>query len=542
MIKVKELKKEVAIPRSSNVEYLELSAGMGKTYTTLKWIVEEEIPKGNKWIYVGKNVELLGESELLVKVFDDKVNTDSVHYENTKGKVLHGIISVLESKTHPDILFICHESFCNLARANREELLVGWNIIVDEVLEVFSLHECRREKSQDTLFPNMVSLSSKHNMYTAIESKGFMNKMAKDSNYSSFGSKLTKVLYCLGNDAMAYVRESSKDTRTYTTYDIVHVNKVFGVVGRVIMLGARIKDTLHCRFMEKQGVVFKPFTEVVPHRSKYLNQERVSIYYLTSEKRKQGCTQTLLETAYSFSKGKEVSKKDYFNLPNGVDDLGGDYKLVYQEFIERACTLLGKDFIYTVNYIPFTKNYRDVSIDGVPRGRSVPYACHGLNHLQDYTKALCLFCYKPSTDNKGVLSFLSLLLKYPELEEDFIDEKFRESSYQLCTRSKLRDFSDIDSAITFVVPDLSVAEYIKKHHIPDCNIKDELVLYIPDKRENNGGHNIGFAGEHLKGNSAGKKAYGRFKSKFIKDNDIEPTDEESLVWLTNRNIKRGNDR
>tara|TARA_R110000850_G_C9960860_1_gene464401 strand:- start:107 stop:1711 length:1605 start_codon:yes stop_codon:yes gene_type:complete len=519
------------------IEYLELSAGMGKTYTTLKWIVADEIPKGSKWLYVGKNIELLGESELLVKSFNKDVVTDSLHTNNCSG-VLTSIITLLEGNVLPDILFICHQSLINIIKAGREELLSGWSILVDEVLEVFSIEDCKREKSQDTLFTNMVCLSEKHNMYTAIDGKSFMDKMAKDANYSSFGSSLNKILRCIDKGSRVYIRDSSRDTRVYTTYDVVPMKRVVSTVDRFIMLGARVKDTLHCRFMEKQGVSFIPFKGAIPLRDKYLNQSRVSIYYLTSEKRIRGCTSTLLETAYSYNKGKVVSKKDYRNLPNGVDDLGGDYKLVYQEYIERACDLLGKDFIYTVNYIPFTKNYKDVSMDGFPRGRAVPYACHGLNHLQHYSKALCLFCYKPSVDNKGILSFLSLMMDYPEIEEDFIDEKYRESSYQLCTRSKLRDFSDVQSEITFVVPDKSVAEYIKSYHIPDCNILDDLVLYIPDKRENNGGSNRGFAGTHLKGDTAAQRAYGRYKKKYIKDSDKEPTTEESLSWLKLRNDKR----
>lgn len=531
-------KKEII--QNNTIEYLELSAGMGKTYTTLKWVVEDEVPKGNKWLYVGKNVELLGESESLVKSFDSTIVTDSVHYENTKGKVLDNILSVLDSDTHPDILFICHESLINLIRAGREDTLSGWSVLVDEILEVFSIADCKREKEHDTLFPNMVCLSEQHNMYTTVDGKSFMERMAKDANYSSFGNSLTKVLRCIGNGARVYIRDSSKETRTYTTYDIIPVKKLANTASRFIMLGARIKDTINCRFMEKQGITFKPFLDVVPERSEYINQERVSIYYLTSEKRRRGCTQTLLETAYSYTKGKEVSKKGYCNLPNGIDDLGGDYKLVYQEYVERACDLLGKDFIYTVNYVPYTKVYKDVSVDGLPRGTSVPYACHGWNHLKDYNKALCLFCYKPSVDNKGILSFLSLMLNYPELEYDFVDEKFCESSYQLCTRSRLRDFTDTISDITFVVPDKRVAEYIKKHHIPNCSIKSDLVLYIPDKRENNGGHNIGFAGRYFKGDSAGKRAYGRYKNKFIKDNEREPTEEESLKWLEIRNNKRKN--
>ena len=85
--------------------------------------------------------------------------------------------------------------------------------------------------------------------------------------------------------------------------------------------------------------------------------------------------------------------------------------------------------------------------------------------------------------------------------------------------------------------------YHRMYHCTSLTEKERLRLAmetIPDKRENNGGGNKGFAGRCLKGDSAGQRAYGRYKKKYIKDNDKEPTEEESLSWLEIRNNKKGN--
>jgi hypothetical protein len=347
---------------------------------------------------------------------------------------------------------------------------------------------------------------------------------------------MTSLLANIQDNPIAHIADHGEKSRKYCTFGLINISDIIESADRFIQLGAKICGTLNYELMTRQGIEFKEFTDVTPTRPDYLNQERVTIYYLTSEQRKNGCTSGLLDKAYSQNKDNQIDKEDYMHLPYGIDSLGGDYKTVYQEYVERACGLLGKDFIYTVNYKFYgSDEYREVAVDGIPFGQSVPYACHGLNHLSSYDKALSLFCFKPSPSDRKILTYVGEHFEYPNIIKGYIEERMYSASYQLCTRSKLRDFSETTCPITFVVPDIHVANYIKDNHIPDCVVKDDLTLYVPDRR---GGHNIGFAGRVLKGDGGAKRAYSRFKIKFDKDTGREPTEEESYKWLTNRKEKQ----
>jgi hypothetical protein len=521
---------------SNNViEYLEVSAGRGKTYSTIKWIVEEQIPRGEKWVYIAPSKELINETASLVfsRGYEDFVVITDDYY---KQGVMKNTLEIL-SEEGSSLYLITHANLDNILLSDNSFVFEGFNILIDELPNVFNMHDYTLNTKIDFLKGRLVEKEGFDGVYGLKQSKGMLEALVEDSKKNS-SPKITGFAKALLRSDVVVSRKN-KDSTVYQTYVVTDYQDFVGGAKRVVVLGAKVVGTLFSDLLERQGVLFKPFEDVVIQRPPYINQERVRIYYLTDENVKNGCTSSVLNSAYNIKTGKKLSYSEYRHLPNGVEDLGDGWINVYQEYVDRACNLLGKDFVYTVNYKRFTKEYKDVKYGGEDYGYCVPYGCHGLNKYSHLTKALSLFCYKPSPLHTVLLSHLAVIWDYVNIKDRYVDLKMNEASLQLCTRTKLRDYSDTDSNITFVVPDINVATYIRDFHIPDCVIDNSIALYIPDNRQSNGGHNKSSLIEDLNLPEKDRKKFNNWKSYFRKTKEREPTEEECLVKL-NKLIEREN--
>lgn len=507
------------------IEYLELSAGMGKTYTTIKWIVEDQIPNGKRWVYIAPSKELINETVNLLEELgcEDYLPITDEYY--SKG-VMSNTIELMCSMEHVDIFLITHANFENLIQGGNEFIFDGFNVVIDELPNVFEMHDISFGNKTDVLKDRLVLLEGFDGVYTVSKSKTVLKQLQEDGKrnnsikMNSFARGLSKTGVVIKEDYSEYSK--------YQTYNIIDYTEFMESCDRVILLGAKISGTLVSGLLERQSIVFKRFEDVVLSRTEYLNQERVRIYYLTDEKVKGGCTSSMLTSAYNLKTGKKLNYKQYKHLPNGIDDLDEGFVNVYQEYVNRACELLGQDFLYTVNYIPKTKTYKDVEYNGIPYGVCIPYGCHGLNKYSHYTKALSLFCYKPSPVQRKLLEYLKECFDFQDIEEKYVDLKMREASLQMVTRTAIRDFNNVKQDITFVVPDISVAKYIKDYHIPNCIVDNSLALYIPDSRVDNGGSNKNYLVDMY--NITGKtlKAFNNYKYNFRKSKGVEPTEEQCI--------------
>ena len=475
-----EKEKQVCDNNCKSIEYLELSAGMGKTYSTLKWIVEVEIPKGVKWVYIVPSKVLA--SEIINTL--DCFGCNSYHLitdeQYSKQGVMKATLEILCEDESSDIFIITHANWNNILDSKEEWVFEGFSVVVDEVPEVFEMDSIKISNQTDILKERLKDVGD--GVYSLPKSKGFIEALKKDGMYS--GSRHQQIFYQSLLSSGVVTREVRSDKTVYETFRIREYSPVLSIVSRLIFLGAKITNTLTSGLLERQGISFTPFCCVSPERKEYINQERVSIYYLTDEKLTSGCSSSLLNSYYNPSTQKKLT------LAFKGQELPEGYVSVYQEFVNRAYTVLGDDFIYTVNYKdPYKKIYRDVCVGGNPIGVAVPYNCHGLNCFSSYDKALSLFCFKPSPLNRRTLSYVSGLLGFEDIIDKYIDHKMKEASYQLCTRTALRDFTNTSKEITLVVPDIAVANYIKEYHIPNCSVRNDIALYIPDMRKDNGGHN-----------------------------------------------------
>lgn len=509
---------------SSNViEYLELSAGMGKTYTTIKWIVEDQLPNGKRWVYIAPSKELINETVNLLEDLgcEDYLPITDEYY--SKG-VMSNTIELMCSMEHVDIFLITHANFENLVQGGNEFIFDGFNVVIDELPNVFEMHDISFGNKTDILKDRLVPLEGFDGVYTVSKSKTVLKQLQEDGKRNN-SIKMNSFARGLSKTGIV-VKEDYSEYSKYQTYNIIDYTEFMESCERVILLGAKISDTLISGLLERQGIMFKKFEDVVLSRTEYLNQERVRIYYLTDEKVKGGCTSSMLTSAYNLKTGKKLNYKQYKHLPNGIDDLDEGFVNVYQEYVNRACELLGQDFLYTVNYIPKTKTYKDVEYNGIPYGVCIPYGCHGLNKYSHYTKALSLFCYKPSPVQRKLLEYLKECFDFQDIEDKYVDLKMREASLQMVTRTAIRDFNNVEQDITFVVPDISVAKYIKDYHIPNCIVDNSLALYIPDARMENGGHNRSVLTEGLC--KSARNSFNSWKTYFRKSKGVEPTEEQCI--------------
>lgn len=517
------------------IEYLELSAGMGKTYSTIKWIVEEQIPQGNKWVYVAPSKELINETAQVIESIDDSVDFCIITDDYFKG-VMVNTIDLLKENTS-DIYLITHANLENIITKCETHIFEGFNVVVDELPSVFNMHDISLSNESDFIKSRLVKSDDYDNVLTLDKSKTALENLKKDGERN--GSKKITYFAKALKETNTVLRQEMSDYVVYQTYSVLDYKDFIETSNRVVFLGAKINNTLTSGLLERQGISFEVFNDVKPIRSEYLNQERVTIYYLTDENVDSGCTSSLLNAAFNLRTGKKLSYREYRHLPNGMDDLDEGFVNVYQEYVNRACDKLGEDFLYTVNYIPKTKVYKDVMFEGVPYGTCIPYGCHGLNGYSHYTKVLSLFCYKPSPLHKSLLAYLKVLYDFPDIEGKYIDMKYKDASYQVCTRSALRRFDLPNEKIEFIVPDIDVAHYIKDNYIPACVIDNSLALYIPDNRENNGGLNKDILAKKFNLDKKESAKFRNFKSYFRKTKGREPTEEECNTKINNIISKRG---
>ncbi len=522
------MKEKESTVNNNTIEYLELSAGMGKTFSTIKWVIEDQIPKGVRWVYIAPSKELIKETLSLIQSLGCE-DVAPITDEYFKDGVMKNTVDLLKNYHHINIFLITHSNFENILHKKEEYIFEGYSVVIDELPRVFEMHDLSLSSKTDVIRDNLSPVGANKEVYTLDKAKSKIEQLQRDGKRND-SSKINCFARALSKSNVV-VKEDYQEYSKYQTYSILDYTDFMIASERVILLGAKITNTLTQGILQRQDIHFKKLTDVEVSRNKYLNQERVTLYYLTDEKVKGGCTSTILTSAYNLKTGRKLNYKQYSHLPNGIDDLEEGYVNVYQEYVNRACTLLGEDFLYTVNYIPRTKTYKDVEYNGIPYGVCIPYGCHGLNKYSSYTKVLSLFCYKPSPVQKKLLTFLQEELSYPDIIDRYVDLHYKEASYQLATRCSLRDFSDVTKEIKIVVPDVEVANYIRDNHIPECNLDNSLALYIPDNREFNKGRDKDILVEKFSLGDSQRKKFNNYKTYFRKTKGREPSEDECLVKI-----------
>ena len=540
IVKKKEKVTEYSEPSLCKVEYLQSKAGLGKTYNTLEYAtglikgLHDSRPKFTskpkvfgKYVYVGRGVHLCDESRELVDSFYEGGKYKSIYKgsgEDTAATVYDSVSAVLKEEDF-DMLFITHNTFLLFLERDEGYMFSGCNIIIDEMLDVFSISSMRVSLKEDNLAdylkPN--DSDSTLHLHRAVQ---FISRMSRDDRVSTQYMTFLRLL------EKGYDCYRQGDGDSYVDYTCIHTPDIRGALlhcNRCILMGAKIEDTLSSNLWRSSGVSLVQFTDVTLPLNEYQNEERVTLYYLTHEEnRPYGCSRGLLESLYNPSTGEQVTSDKVRKNPKGIESYP-NHNYVIEEFMVRTKELLGEDFIYTINRWVSNKGIiNEEDEDAV----SVPYGCFGWNNLKMFTKAAGLFSYKPRPCQMQAMKEYSDVVGF-DVVQKFIEDKHYEPQLQLLGRSAIRDHERSDVKLDWVVVDKNTAQYIVDYHIPKATICDSIALRIPDKRCTNGGLNIS---DFTKGHRLGKE-----EAKFInnllgskKKSGVIPTEEYLLKRLDHK--------
>lgn len=510
-------------PSLCPVEYLEASAGFGKTYSCLQHIVSNEIPKGNsQWVYLGKSIALCEESLSLVESFNDKLLYSMISsHEDVKVSVHSRVIDTLEEKEF-DILFITHSAFLHIIKEDKGFMFGGCNILLDENIDILNLYSVNVPRQEDCLGKVLKPVDGSATKFIPHRFNAYVERTLKSDKTSN---KYKDFLKVLSKDRFCFMYER-RDEFEYCTYYLHDIRQVLLTCKRFIALGAKLKDTLNTGLYRSLGIKVIPYTDVALKRDRYLNQERITIYYMVNEtSRDSGCTSSILDGLWDYKNGNFISVNTWKKAPKGMESYP-HHHTVFDECLIRSLEVLGDEFIYTLNK---KRDSGDILPDGV--GERIPYGCYGVNHLKHYNNAMALFTFKPNMARSNLLTELGKLFEFPEISRKYLEYKEFEAQYQTITRGAIRAFDIPEEPIVWVVSDLNVANYIKEYHVQGAIIKDDISLRLPKGTVRNGGHN----------KSEFKVKYGvtkkegdtinTFNSVFRKENKREPTEQEVLSRL-----------
>jgi hypothetical protein len=204
----------------------------------------------------------------------------------------------------------------------------------------------------------------------------------------------------------------------------------------VQMMGAHFEDSVLKLVWEGQGVRFAQSKRIVADRETH------------------DASLTKRIRLYSFG-DKRWSKKLFAKL--------GEHEYVD----ERAVAALHPTIEKVVGTEPFLYAVNN-DIDGraiehrFPSARRVPNNPHGLNHFQDYTKAVFLTCL-----NNRSPHFAFLKEMYGVAPEQLARARYHEYAYQFFMRSAARTKGSTEIC-HFVIPDADAADHFAKNVFPGC--------------------------------------------------------------------------
>lgn len=407
------------------IEILQAIPAAGKTKAILEYAAKSK----NKIIISSISLQLSKQS------YDYYVNAGGTHA--TIIDSAHVCDSVHDSllKMLPEyrVVFITHKSLIDFPKL---ELMKEFELFIDEVPEFIEMHQLKLTENLEliTKYCNI-----ENNVVTPHkECKKQLEQIAKDGIADE--DVVSKILFpvvrallqgdvvILKNRTLFYINDVAAKTWHYFK-KITFACANF----RHTLTGVILRDFYGWEFVDSKLSENLLFT-------KYPNSDRVEIVVLNEEN-------------WSKATGQKV-----------IND-----KLVYNIMTSIVSEITGNvPFIYTTN------SYRPT----LQRGTKIAYNPHGLNSYKSYTCAAALFSFNPAPWQTDILSHLatSIGLDAKTLTDAYIVSRYLEPTFQLCTRTDIRNFNSKHN-ITLIVSDLRAAEYLKTRYLPDARINTSHALY-----------------------------------------------------------------
>lgn len=426
------------------IEVLTAIPASGKTKAILEHILET----GEKAVIASISRQLSLQSFEYFKEYGGKGVIIDADHKQGANSVNSGITECVVNGV--DVIFITHAALLNF---NDFNIMKGFNLYIDEVPELVSFSRNSFTVSLDSLLELCEPITDlgPGSLASLVLKKEFRPEVEKMASEGSKGKDDVMIaLYPLYKSLLQGipVKLQVTDNGSYTYFINDVSTSSWEAFNSITIASANLKDTftgMVLKHFNKWEFVESKLTEKLLF-TEYPNSSRVRINVMLKD---------------NWSKHSANKERDGISNYNRM-------KTVIEGLID------GNDFIYTRN------SYRA----RFTKGTEIPYNPHGLNAYSDYKNVVVMFSFNPLPWQIPLLKELAIAAELEEnqLIDAYIVSKYLEPAFQLCARSNIRN-SKSNSTINFYVPDLKLANYMKEHYFPNCDIVTDFQITTPEKKK-----------------------------------------------------------
>lgn len=449
--------------------------------------MEDSIKKGKRFVVAAISVKLC---EQILEDFSSSVKTNLLVSETVARMELVSdrFIDALKEKVD-DVVVITHNT---LLRCYDKLNAEGWDIIVDELPNIHTSRFMKVHTLEDDTLARWLTYTESGvdttTGYRSMELRtGFEDKL-KDylqhfEDVSEEESYINKSGYeglkgILSGDSKVLRKQTEDDrgniTVEYAFNSVYNPDTLFKGFEEVIFLCADFHQQLTgLLFKHKFNIEVEDKPEIILRKDNYDNPERIKIYPLIK-------APTIFSSKLSKSWYDPDTNRKY---PEHMEWREGLVEF-FQHMIDTASSIVGEEgYIYTVNKFrtqmiekgdyPFLQESDKV--------KRLKYNPHGLNHYMDYSVAMGLFCCNPKPIQRVLLRELDKECQVKEgtFEKGYAATAMNDPIFQLVTRSKIRNFEELEDIIC-IVPDYRSAEYLVKGWFRGATIVRDYEIEISE--------------------------------------------------------------
>lgn len=450
--------------------------------------MEDEIKnKSKRFVVAAISVKLC---EQIMRDFSEDVKTKLLVSDTVARMELVSdrFLEEVESKVE-DVIVITHNT---LFRCYDKLKADGWDIIVDELPNIHTSRFMKVHTIEDDTLARWLTYTDSevdtNTGYRPMELRtGFDDKLKNYLSHfedvSEEESYINKSGYeglkgILSGDSTVLRKQSADDrgniTVEYAFNSVYNPEILFKGFNEVIFLCADFHQQLTgLLFKHKFNIQVEDKEEIILRQEKYENPERIKIYPLIK-------APTIFSATLSKSWYDPSTNRKY---PQHMEWREGLVEF-FEHMVDVASKIVGDEgYIYTVN------KFRTQMIEkgDYPllhendKVKRLKYNPHGLNHYMDYTIAMGLFCCNPKPIQRVLLKELDKECGVPDgtFEKGYAATAMNDPIFQLVTRSKIRNFEELED-IVCIVPDYRSAEYLAKGWFEGATIVRDYEIEIKE--------------------------------------------------------------
>jgi hypothetical protein len=517
----------------------------GKSYGSIRYMVKEVL-SGSKFVVAAISSDLCQQLKSDIEDYAPHIRVKLLLHTLVSGRervqdVYKSVVE--EQREFYDVVIITHQTLIN-SYGKVEGF--GWNIMVDELPNLLSMRTVTVPTLEDDSLSRWLTYVSPDKGIQGYQEMtlkvGWERKLEvylagieDDKQEESYISPTATVgLKGLLSDNTIILRKQAtlgeEEKIRYAFGQVFDPHTLFLGFGECTFLCADFDNQLTgLIFKHKYGIPVTDRKEITLRRDSYKSPERIKIY-------------PLLKAPKTFT--KTLSDQWYCSVTNRNFNYNREDTCIgfFEHLVNVASDIVGEDgYIYTINKIRKDEVLRGTYpfLQESDRVKCLKYNPHGLNNYMDYNTALGLFHCNPRPIDRVILQYLDKTCNTEEgtFEKGYITTSYLDPIFQLVSRSKIRDFTELED-IVCIVPDYRVADYLLKGWFKGATVDYRYAVETTDTR----GRPEKFQ-QKLNMSSTEKKAYSRMlkreglQAKNMNTNNTKHL-ETVVQWLSER---RGED-